>query len=223
MRYAAILSLARGIAKKHDISRNRRRLGEFMEDMFNAVTRRFNLCERGFQARAAIYGEAFQAIFTVIMEELFPDVRLIHGCEMEDACLMGVGKADFVVIDEEDRILAVIEAKGSADYIICNGRRIELHRPGLIRTDTTKKAIANAAQVKYGISGDIPYIIVTSHKPYEGSSSHCMLKLVEGKLVDMVVDVKRYDELREMVKLIRGAKPSKLIYRRGRAVRIGTR
>jgi len=36
----------------------------------------------------------------------------------------------------------------------------------------------------------------------------------------MVVDVKRYDELREMVKLIRGAKPSKLIYRRGRAVRI---
>ncbi len=77
----------------------------------------------------------------------------------------------------------------------------------LIRTDTTKKAVANTAQVKFGISKDMPYIIVTSHKPSPGSNSDCILKLLTGpeKLIDMVVDVTNIDELKQMVNYIRRA------------------
>lgn len=221
-RYRVLLALARKIAKSLDIKRKPGNLRRFLNDVFDAVASRFELCKRGFQARAAVYGEAFQAIFTVIVEELFPDLRLIHGCEIEEACLTGVGKADFVAVDDKGRILAVIEAKGSADRIICDGKEMKLPRPGLIRTDTTKKAIANAAQVKYGISMDMPYIIVTSHKPGPDSNSYCMLKLVEGKLVDLIVDVTKLDELKQMADIIRRAKPSNLVYRSGKAVKIGT-
>jgi len=221
-RYRVLLALARKIAKSLDIKRKPENLRKFLNDVFDAVASKFELCKRSFQTRATIYGEAFQAIFTIIVEELFPDLKLIHGCEIKDACLTGVGKADFVAVDDEGRILAVIEAKGSADRIICDGKVIELPRPGLIRTDTTKKAIANAAQVKYGISMDMPYIIVTSHKPDPDSNSYCMLKLVKGKLVDLVVDVTKLDELKQMADIIRRAKPSNLVYRSGRAVRIGT-
>jgi len=218
-RYDVILKLARNRAKDLNLRERHQLLRVFMEDIFNKVAEIFNLC-KSFQARAAVYGEAFQAIFTVIMEEYFPHIKLIHGCEIEDACLSGVGKADFVALDVKNRILAVIETKGSADYIICDGKKIKLTRPGLIRTDTTKKAICNAAQVKYGISMDMPYIIVTSHKPLPNTSSYCMLSLVEGKLVDMVVDVTNINELKKMVRLIENTKPSNLIYRDGKAEKV---
>jgi len=221
-RYGVLLALSRKIAKSLGIKRKPGNLRRFLNEVFDTVASKFELCKRGFQARATVYGEAFQAIFTVIVEELFPDLKLVHGCEIREACLTGVGKADFVAVDDEGRILAVIETKGSADRIICDGKVIELPRPGLIRTDTTKKAIANAAQVKYGISMDMPYIIVTSHKPHPGSSSYCMLRLVEGKLVDLVVDVTRVDELKRMADIIRKAKPSNLICRDGKALKIGT-
>ena len=205
--YEEILPIVRELADKYDIKRNPSRIKDFVNEVFDIVAKKYDLCGN-FQRRAKVYGDAFEAIFKVIMEKLFPDIKLIHEYEIKEACLTGQGKADFVAVDEEGCIKAIIEAKGSASYIICNGERKELERPGLIRTDTTKKAVANSAQVKYGISQEMPYIIVTSHKPSPNSNSDCILKLLTGpgRLIDMVVDVKNIDELRKLADYIRRSK-----------------
>ncbi len=208
MTYREIIPVIRSLAEKYDIKRNPRRLRDFMEEAFSIAAQKYDLC-RDFQRRAKVYGDVFEAVFKVIMEELYPDIILVHECEIARACLTGQGKADFVAVDKYGNIKAVIEAKGSASYIVCDGLKREFERPGLIRTDTTKKAVANAAQVKYGISPDMPYIIVTSHKPSPRSNSGCILKLLTGpgKLVDMVVDITDIDELERMANYIRRAKP----------------
>jgi hypothetical protein len=169
MTYDEVLPVVCELAKEYNIKGNPEKLREFMEKAFDRATVKYNLC-KDFQRRAKVYGDVFETVFMVMIEELFGEtlskhgITLIHDCEIEIACLMGQGKANFVAVDRNESIKAVIEAKGSADYIVCDGRRIELERPGLIRTDTTKKAVANAAQVKFGISNNIPYIMVKQQK-----------------------------------------------------------
>jgi len=209
MTFEEILPVVRKLAKEYNIKGNSGKLREFMEKAFDIATVKYNLC-KDFQRRAKVYGDVFEAVFMVIIEELFGKsisehgITLIHDCEIEKACLMDQGKADFVAVDRNGNIKVVIEAKGSADYMVCDGRRIELERPRLIRTDTAKKAVANAAQVKFGISNNMPYIIVTSHKPEPSSTSECILNLLTGpgKLIDMVVDVTNVKELERMVNYI---------------------
>jgi len=211
-RFDQLVEIAREIANKINLKQNKN-LKEFMNTVFEKVVEEFNLC-KNFQARAKVYGDAFEAIFIVIMETFFPDTNLIHQYEIPEICMTGEGKADFEILREykdnleameshSSKIVAVIEAKGSSDYIICNGKRIELERPGMIRTDTVKKAISNAAQVKFGLSKDILFIVVTSHKPEKGNAK-CMIDLaLKSGLFDMVVDITKFDELNEMVSLIK--------------------
>jgi hypothetical protein len=49
-------------------------------------------------------------------------------------------------------------------------------RPGLRRTDTTKKAIANGALIST-LDAPPPYLILTSHLPAVGSSGDSMLRV----------------------------------------------
>jgi len=210
--YTEIIPIVRELAQEYNIKRNQDRLRNFMNATFDEVSRKYNLCEN-FQRRAIVFGATFEAMFAVIIQELFPDIILFRECEVREACLMKDGRADFVVVDHDNTIKAIIEAKGSADYIVCNNRRKKLQRPGLIRTDTVKKAVANAAQVKYGISMDMPYIIVTSHKPPHGTNSYCILNLLTGtgNLIDMVVDVTDIDDLKKFADHVRKAKPSRKV------------
>uniref|UniRef100_A0A7J2TB23 Uncharacterized protein n=1 Tax=Ignisphaera aggregans TaxID=334771 RepID=A0A7J2TB23_9CREN len=213
MTYEEVLPVVRELAKEYNIKGNPNNLRKFMEKAFERATVEYDLC-KDFQRRAKVYGDVFEAVFMVVIEELFGEtlsehgITLIHDCEIEIACLMGQGKADFVAVDRNGNIKAVIEAKGSASYIVCEGRKMKLKMPGLMRTDTTKKAAANATQVKFGISNNMPYIIVTSHKPRPKSNSECILNLItgSGKLIDMVVDVTDVGELKQMVKYIVEAK-----------------
>jgi len=208
MSYEEIVPVVRRLAREYDIRGNRDRLRSFMNAVFDEVSRIYGLC-RSFQRRAVIFGVTFEAVFAVVVQELFPDIKLLRECEIREACLMEDGRADFVVVDQDDTVRAIIEAKGSADYIVCGGRREEVQRPGLIRTDTVKKAVANAAQAKYGISMDMPYIIVTSHKPLPGTNSDCILKIsMHGKLIDMVVDVTNIDDLNVFADYVRKVRPS---------------
>lgn len=215
VRFDQLIEITREIANKINLEQNKN-LKEFMDSVFEKVAEDFNLC-KNFQARAKIYGDAFEAIFIVIMETFFSYIKLIHKYEIPEICMIGEGKADFVVLKEgktkwgdleavessSSKIIAVIEAKGSSDYIICAGKRIELERPGMVRTDTVKKAISNAAQVKFGLSKNVLFIVVTSHKPEKGNAK-CMIDLaLESGLFDMVVDITKFDELKEMVSLIK--------------------
>jgi hypothetical protein len=74
-----------------------------------------------------------------------------------------------------DTTSVYIEFKGS----------VQGRQPGLIRTDTTKKAIVNGALLLGYV--DIPYIIFTSHLPLPGSSSDHMLR--RGLKLGYVTDV----------------------------------
>ncbi len=47
---------------------------------------------------------------------------------------------------------------------------VQGHRPGLRRTDTVKKAVANGALLR-GLADPAPYVIVTSHLPETGAGA----------------------------------------------------
>ena len=179
-----------------------------LNETFSEVAKEHGLNGTKFQRRAKLMGDAFEACFEVIMRSFYPEINLVNGVELSNACLIGAGKADFVIYGgglstfSPLRKIAVIEAKGSADHIIGNdGRRIDIDRPGMRRTDTVKKAICNAYQVSRAYP-DTLFFIVTSHKPTSGNAK-CMCDLAEGDIVDKIVDVTVKKELDEMVKLIK--------------------
>ncbi|HTY23012.1 MAG TPA: hypothetical protein VMC85_07770 [Desulfomonilaceae bacterium] len=57
-------------------------------------------------------------------------------------------------------------------------------RPGLQRTDTVKKALLNAFLLDKLDIG--PYIIITSHKPKEGSASEKMIEAAKAVVFDVI-------------------------------------
>jgi hypothetical protein len=186
---------------------NRHNIRRFLDEAFDAVTERFGLC-KDFQARAAKFGEAFEICFEIIVDRLYPklEFEFISDVELPKACMVRVGKADFAVFSgtiPERKVIAVIETKGAAEKITCNGKKINLPRPGLLRTDTVKKAISNAYQVSRAYP-DALFFIVTSHKPVSGNA-RCMCDLAEGDIVDKIVDVTDAQELDLMIHNITSA------------------
>lgn len=175
-------------------------LKESLAKVFEDITVTYNLC-RDYQARAVRFGEAFEAYFRIVMETFFPDIRLASRVSIPEVCMVEGGEADFAVIHYDGRIIAVIEAKGSADHIVCNGKRIELKRPGMLRTDTVKKAICNAYLLSR-VCPNILFFIVTSHKPTAGNAK-CMCDIALDDVVDGLIDATDYNELEMMVEIIR--------------------
>jgi len=117
-----------------------------------------------------------------------------------------VGKADFAVLANmitNRRIIAIIETKGAADKIICDDKIRKLSRPGMLKTDTVKKAISNAYQVSRAFPESL-FFIVTSHVP-TGGNAKCMCDLAEGDIVNKIVDITNPSDLDEMIKMIREA------------------
>jgi hypothetical protein len=187
---------------------NEDNIRDFLNASFSQIAKDYGLTGDQFQARAGIMGEAFEHCFEVIMERFYPDIRLVPNVEIPDACMERGGEADFVIYKgglkklSPIRLVAVIEAKGSSDHIVgVDGKRVELTRPGMMRTDTVKKAISNAYQISR-THPDALFFIVTSHKP-TGGNAKCMCDLAEGDIVDKIVDVTKKEELDEMVKMIR--------------------
>lgn len=115
-----------------------------------------------FQALASTQGAAFDAMCRAILDDYAPSRPFVVGS-------IGI-EVDASVGD------VWLEFKGSArgDY------------PGLRRTDTVKKAIANAALASTVHDG--PFIVMTSHLPAAGSSGERMLDaaMAVGWLADVV-------------------------------------
>lgn len=59
-------------------------------------------------------------------------------------------------------------------------------RPGLIRTDTLKKAIANGALIK-AIQNEHPYVVLCSHLPSSGSGLAMLTTALQAGYLDDVV------------------------------------
>lgn len=160
------MDLAWRVAKR--IGLNEKNLREFLNETFSEVARIHNLDGTKFQLRAKVMGDAFEACFEVILRTFFPEINLCGGIELPEACMVGQGKSDFVIYSREHesskrQLIAVIEAKGSADHIEGkDGRRIEIKRPGMTRTDTVKKSYM---QCLSGFKGVSRYSILHSDKP----------------------------------------------------------
>lgn len=112
---------------------------------------------RSFQAAAGIQGRQFAEQCDTLLTHLGFELR---GRRV----LSDVG----VEIDQEavgpSGTLVWFEYKGS----------VQGNRPGLRRTDTLKKAIANGALLR-SLADPAPYVVVTSHLP-EGGSGAAMLR-----------------------------------------------
>lgn len=116
-----------------------------------------------FQALASAQGAAHDAMCRAILADFDPSRPFVVGAVgIEIDCAVGN---------------VWIEFKGSARG----------DQPGLRRTDTTKKAIANAALASTVHDG--PFVLMTSHLPAVGSSGERMLDsaMSAGWLDDVVV------------------------------------
>lgn len=117
---------------------------------------------RSFQASAGIQGRQFA-------EQC--DTLLAHyGFQLKGRrVLTEVG----VEIDQE-----AVSPSGTVVWFEYKGS-VQGNRPGLIRTDTLKKAIANGALLR-SLADPAPYVVVTSHLPDAGSGAamlHAALEL----------------------------------------------
>lgn len=63
---------------------------------------------------------------------------------------------------------------------------IQGQRPGLIRTDTLKKAIANGALLR-ALDERRPYVVLTSHLPRGGAAASMLAAALDLGLVDGVI------------------------------------
>lgn len=120
-----------------------------------------------FQRRATESGHAFANECRIILEGMgfgllgkrkFKEA----GVEVDQAAKNNVGESLY------------FEFKGS--YL---GKR-----PGLRRTDTVKKVVCDAFLVNK--IGHGPYIVVTSHKPEEGTSAYAMLECAKEVIFDVI-------------------------------------
>ena len=106
-----------------------------------------------FQASAGIQGRQFAEQCDTLLRHLGYDLR---GRRV----LTEVG----VEIDQEavspTGVVVWFEYKGS----------VQGHRPGLRRTDTLKKAVANGALLR-ALPDPAPYVVITSHLPEAGSGA----------------------------------------------------
>jgi hypothetical protein len=192
------------VAREHLSEGN---LGEFIQDSFIEV-----LIEKGHephqtQARASVTGNVYELCLKKIFDTYYPWLEYEQDVMLSDACMGNHHGADFVLYDGDEHtkenIYAVIEAKGLADKLEWpDGTIQEPSRPGLQRTDTIKKAVCQAYQVKSGLGEDTAFFILTSHKPQSGNGK-CIYEQAVGDIVDEVVDTtnkQEFDAFAQVVK-----------------------
>lgn len=140
-----------------------------------------------YQARASQTGKMFEHAFWYLMKQ--------HGIELERdyiikrACMDKGGSLDFGILDG-NKVICGIEAKGSDEDVSS--------RPALKRTDTVKKAIAQAYQFKRVFGKSVPFFVVTNVMP-TGGNAKCMLDLAEGDIIDKVVDLTDEKQLNDFI------------------------
>ncbi|HLC54710.1 MAG TPA: hypothetical protein VJK07_03750 [Candidatus Nanoarchaeia archaeon] len=152
-----------------------------------------------FQSRAKKSGDMFEFLFYYVMNTHF-GVKMDFAIPIKKACMEGAGSLDFGINGKSGKLVCGMEAKGSAEVV----GKIKLLRPALKRTDTMKKAIAQAYQFKRTFPS-VPFYIITNVKPTSGNAK-CMMDLAEGDIIDKVYDVTNPKELKELVAKLKAFK-----------------
>ena len=189
--YGSILKKNKGFLNGKDSIKS------FIDKCFSDLFKHFKGLD--FQSRAKKSGDMFEYLFYYVMKEQ-------HGIEMDcaipikKACMSGAGALDFGILDKNHNVICGMEAKGSAEIVDDE----ILKRPALKRTDTMKKAIAQAYQFKRTFP-KTPFYIITNVKPTDGNAK-CMMDLAEGDIIDKVYDITKPNELKDLVEKLKGFK-----------------
>lgn len=125
-----------------------------------------------FQARGVRQGRQFDVQCRVVLQDLG----------------FAVGDKPFVVADLGVEFDAEIKSRAGKVYWCEFKGSWHGSRPGLRRTDTVKKALADAFLAHLAARGYPPVIFLTTHVPQPGSSGHRMLEvaLAAGALQDVI-------------------------------------
>lgn len=125
-------------------------------------------------------GKAFEYAFMYLMSASY-SIELRHIGEKKKIF-------DFAYKDN-----VVIEAKGSPDYtILSNGSHAKLKRAGMLRTDTKKKAFANAEEWRRRMTKGRFYIVTNSSD----------LEEYQTDFVSGIYDITKKDQLDAFVKAL---------------------
>ena len=92
---------------------------------------------------------------------------------------------------EIDRV--VTSPNGSTVWFEYKGS-IQGARPGLLRTDTLKKAVANGALLR-ALPEHPPYVVLTSHAPTTGAGAAMLRSALDLGYFDDVICIYRPDEV----------------------------
>lgn len=161
-----------------------------------------------YQKRSKVVGDFVEEFCNFVFKYLTQTSDFEIKKEIKEAAMTGSGAADFVLM-RQSRIIAVIEAKGSP-AIHMNGS-ILTGKPGLERTDTFKKAISSAYQIKkaakkyYGetiLSPDVKFYIVTNSIG-AGPTVNQLIELSKGDIIDDIFVLSSYDEYARMEKALK--------------------
>jgi len=163
---------------------------QFWNDCFTDLIKQLDIADEDYQKRAKLTGDMFEFAFWYVIKQ--KGVELQNDVEIPEACMMGAGALDFGIIKNK-KVICGIEAKGSSEDASV--------RPALKRTDTVKKAIAQAYQFKKA-HPKVPFYVVTNVMP-DGGNAKCMLNLAEGDLIDKVVDVSDTKQLDAFVEILK--------------------
>lgn len=121
----------------------------------------------------------------------------LQGEWFHSECIRALTLANFEIADQHVRI---DEVGIELDAITTNQHGISMpwefkgswngSRPGLRRTDTLKKAIANGYLLAQWSEADrlTPLLVMTTHMPEDGSSGHAMMGAVKSDVVMAFVD-----------------------------------
>jgi len=132
-----------------------------------------------FQARASYSGEMFQWAFWYILKNHY-------GIEAKPT------SESTRLYDLELRADVVIEAKGSAEYIINpDGSHSKLDRAGMLRSDTEKKAFANA-QSWHNRFPNGHFFVVTNALPLH-------LKAYRNEKIKAIYDITKKNQLESLI------------------------
>lgn len=125
-----------------------------------------------------------------------------QGRWFEETCIKALEWSGFHIADRRTRFddlgvdvdIIATNAKDISFYINCKGS-LYGPRPGLKRTDTLKKAIADAWLLKLGGRG--PCLLLTSHIPEDGVGKTMLnLALTEGLYIAVIRPVEDQPRLR---------------------------
>lgn len=124
-----------------------------------------------FQSMSSRQGRLYETQVRQVLE--------LQGWTIDNAkpVKINVGEIDIVATDPDGK-LWWIECKGSYN-----------NEPGLLRLDTTLKAVATAWAIKEFHPDRPPYAVWTTNRPKRGSKGHVILsRAIEAGLIDEVTE-----------------------------------